>query len=207
MRPQVILHNSISLDNRTTGFAPDIGLHYQIASRLNCDAHLAGSDTILAMSDEATLDDAMDLSAPRESAGASNSLLVVPDSRGRVRFWRHLQQQPFWGKVMAICSESTPSEYRTHLDRCGVEYLVAGDERVDFASALTQLAERCHVRRILLDSGGTLNAVLLSADLIDEVSLIISPTLVGDDAETAFLNPLVRMDSTNRSKLANPPFH
>jgi hypothetical protein len=35
MRPEIIIHNSISLHGSLTGFMPDMGLHYKIAGDLN----------------------------------------------------------------------------------------------------------------------------------------------------------------------------
>jgi 2,5-diamino-6-(ribosylamino)-4(3H)-pyrimidinone 5'-phosphate reductase len=48
MRPNVILHNALSLDGRITGFPVDLGLYYQVASSWKEDVTLAGCDTLLA---------------------------------------------------------------------------------------------------------------------------------------------------------------
>jgi 2,5-diamino-6-(ribosylamino)-4(3H)-pyrimidinone 5'-phosphate reductase len=44
MRPRVILHNAISADGRTDGFAADLGLYHDLASRINAHAMLSGSE-------------------------------------------------------------------------------------------------------------------------------------------------------------------
>jgi len=46
---KTIMHNSVSLDGSFINFDVDMGLHYQIASRLQPDAHLIGSDTVTAV--------------------------------------------------------------------------------------------------------------------------------------------------------------
>jgi 2,5-diamino-6-(ribosylamino)-4(3H)-pyrimidinone 5'-phosphate reductase len=46
MLPNVILHNSISLDGSLTNFEVNMILHYEIAGRYKPDAHLIGSNTI-----------------------------------------------------------------------------------------------------------------------------------------------------------------
>jgi 2,5-diamino-6-(ribosylamino)-4(3H)-pyrimidinone 5'-phosphate reductase len=45
--------------------------------------------------------------------------------------------------------------------------------------ALEELNARYGVRTVRVDSGGTLNGVLLRAGLVDEVSVLIGPCLVG----------------------------
>jgi len=48
MKTEIIIHNSVSLDGSPTGFMPDMELHYQIAGDYRPDAHLIGSDTVIA---------------------------------------------------------------------------------------------------------------------------------------------------------------
>ena len=57
-RPTVIIHNTISLDGRLTGFPVDVGLYYQLAAGIPHDAVLSGSGTMLA----AARDHGVDLS-------------------------------------------------------------------------------------------------------------------------------------------------
>jgi 2,5-diamino-6-(ribosylamino)-4(3H)-pyrimidinone 5'-phosphate reductase len=40
MKPEIIIHNSISLDGSLTGFMPDMSLHYKIAGDYKPHAHL-----------------------------------------------------------------------------------------------------------------------------------------------------------------------
>ena len=43
---------------------------------------------------------------------------------------------------------------------------------------------------VRVDSGGTLNGVLLRAGLVDELHLLIHPTLVGGTSQKTFFNDL-----------------
>ncbi len=45
MLPEVMIHNSVSLDGPLSGFSADIGLHYKILSSLDPDTMLIGSNT------------------------------------------------------------------------------------------------------------------------------------------------------------------
>jgi riboflavin biosynthesis pyrimidine reductase len=61
------------------------------------------------------------------------------------------------------------------------ELLLAGDGAVDLGSALSTLRSR-KVERITCEGGPRLLGSLLAADLVDELSLTIAPTLVGGSA-------------------------
>ncbi len=43
--PEVIIHNSVSLDGSLTGFNLDMDLHYRVMRNLKPDLHLVGSNT------------------------------------------------------------------------------------------------------------------------------------------------------------------
>ena len=79
---------------------------------------------------------------------------------------------------MLVC-RSTPADYLGYLRRERICYLVAGQDRVDLAAALAAMATRLGVRCVLSTAGGGLNGVLLRAGLIDELSLSLTPALVG----------------------------
>jgi 2,5-diamino-6-(ribosylamino)-4(3H)-pyrimidinone 5'-phosphate reductase len=181
------VHNSVSLDGQNVGFAVDIGLHYEVAQRWSYEAHLVGSNTILQGDAEIPPDDeaALQPAAPI-APNDKRALLVVADSRGRLSKWRSLRQQPYWRGGVALCSRSTPQEYLDYVTRCHVPYLIAGDDQVDFREALELLNRHFGVKTVLVDSGGTLNGLLLREGLVDEVSLLIHPTLIGGTTPRSF---------------------
>lgn len=53
------------------------------------------------------------------------------------------------------------------------------ENEVDFAEVFTKLHEEYGAKRVTIQSGGELNAVLLRAGLIDAVQIVIAPCLVG----------------------------
>lgn len=182
MRPHVILHNSTSADARIAGFDVDMGRHYGLLSGFSFQAHLAGSRTICGPDVEIPPETEAAFEAPAHVPDDSRPLLVVPDSRGAVRNWHSLREAPFWRGFVALCSETTPTEYRRYLEERHVDCLVVGADRVDLGRSLTALAERYGVDTVLLDGGGTLNGVMLRAGLVDELSVLVHPRLVGGDA-------------------------
>jgi 2,5-diamino-6-(ribosylamino)-4(3H)-pyrimidinone 5'-phosphate reductase len=186
MLPHVIIHNGVSVDGRIDWFTPDIGLYYELASRWNVDAHLAGSTTIFTAEEEIPNEDEAVFKPPQKDPSDPRPLLVVPDSRGRVRNWHVLRQMPYWRDMVALCSHATPQAYLDYLQHRHIEHIVAGDDHVDLRRALEELNVRYAVKSVLVDSGGTLNGVLLRAGLVDEVSVLLHPCLVGGITPRSF---------------------
>jgi 2,5-diamino-6-(ribosylamino)-4(3H)-pyrimidinone 5'-phosphate reductase len=107
-------------------------------------------------------------------------LLVVPDSRGRIRCWRHAQAQPWYSGVVVLVSQTTPSAYLSYLDRRGIAHLTAGEERVDLTDALQRLTSELGIGSIRTDAGGALNGALLAAGLVDRIAVIVAPVIGAD---------------------------
>jgi 2,5-diamino-6-(ribosylamino)-4(3H)-pyrimidinone 5'-phosphate reductase len=179
MLPRVILHNQVSLDGRIDWFTPDVGLYYEIAARWQADAHLAGSNTIFNPDEEIPPEEPAVFEPRVLDPNDRRPLLVVPDSTGKVRNWHVLRQMPYWRDTVALCSHGTPKEYLTYLEKRHIHHIVRGNEQVELRAALEELSAQFGVKKVLVDSGGTLNGVLLRAGLVDEISILISPNLVG----------------------------
>ena len=174
MLPHVILHNAVSVDGRMDWLNIDLGLYYELAARWPVDAMLSGSETILAAYA------AMPADAPAaEPSPEPQTLLVVVDSRGRIHNWPQIRYSPYWRDTIVLCSQATPIEYIKDLKQQGIAHIITGDDRVDLRAALEELNARFGVKTIRVDSGGALNGALLRAGLIDEVSVLITPALVG----------------------------
>lgn len=186
MLPRVILHSAVSVDGRIDWFTPDLGQFYELAAAWEEDATLTGSDTVLASLTEAYEPEGEAAPLPERKPGDSRPLLVVPDSRGRVRCWSFLRRQPYWRDAVVLCSKVTPRAYLEYLRERQVECIVAGEWRVDLKAALEELNARYGVKVVRVDSGGTLNGALLRAGLVDEVSLLIYPSLVGGTTPRSF---------------------
>ena len=187
-KPKVIIFDGLSLDGRMDGGGgdpeADMGLYYGLADTWHADAMLSGSETMItgfAGQEEVPASD-----APKETHPLAVPLLVIVDSRARLHCWNLIKQQVFWKDVAVLVSHATPKAYLEELGEKGVPYIVAGEEKVDFALALEELSARFGVRSVRVDSGGILNGVLLRAGLVDEVSVLLFPTLVGGTSPKTF---------------------
>jgi 2,5-diamino-6-(ribosylamino)-4(3H)-pyrimidinone 5'-phosphate reductase len=194
MLPRVILHTATSLDGRITNFPADLDLYYGLAARWNPDAILFGSETVLAA---VRADPALEVPpeheemfTPPKDAEDSRPLLVIADSRGRVRCWDAIRKWPYMRDVLALCSTSTPPEYLSYLKDRRIGTIVAGDDHIDMRVALESLNRKYGVKVMRVDSGGTLNSVFLHAGLVDEVSVLIHPFIAGGKADPTMSDPL-----------------
>jgi 2,5-diamino-6-(ribosylamino)-4(3H)-pyrimidinone 5'-phosphate reductase len=179
MLPRVIQFNETSLDGRMDWFTSDMGLYYGLAARWQPDAMLSGSSTMLpafASVEELPENEAAE---PPELHPNHVPFLVIVDSRGQIRKWRRIKREPYWRNVVALCSRATPPDYLDYLQQCHVDWIVAGDDHVDLGAALEELNARYGIKVVRVDSGGQLNGVLFRAGLVDEVSVLINPCLVG----------------------------
>ncbi len=194
MLPEVILHTATSLDGRITGFPADLELYYGLAAEWNADAILFGSETVLAAARD---NPALEIPAeheekfrPPKGEPDPRPLLVIADSRGRVRCWDAIRKWPYMRDVLALCSGSTPQEYLMYLAERKIGTIVAGKGRIDMRAALEDLNRDYGVKIVRADSGGTLNSVLLKTGLVTEVSVLIHPCLAGGRSEPTMFEPL-----------------
>lgn len=183
MLPYVYIHNEMSLDGRMDWMADDQGLYYETIARFQVDAMLSGSNTILDADWEppASVGEA-DFKPAAKNFEDPRQLLVVVDSRGRIENWGVIRDQPYWRDVVVLCSRSTPQACIDHLREGQVDFIVAGEERVNLRAALTQLRDQYRVESIRVDSGGVLNGALLRAGLVDEIAVIVNPCLTGGNS-------------------------
>jgi 2,5-diamino-6-(ribosylamino)-4(3H)-pyrimidinone 5'-phosphate reductase len=186
MTPKVVLHNAVSLDGRITGFVPDIGLYYSLVRVWKEEATLVGSETLIKAAGTVPEETGADFKKRSIRAGGKRPILVVPDSRGRIRTWHYWRRQIHWKDILVLCADCTPKGYFAYLDERNISYKVFGEKKVDFRIALRWMYSKLGIRLVRVDSGGTLNGVLLREGLVNEVSLLIHPVLVGGAINQSF---------------------
>lgn len=187
MKPFVVVYNAITVDGGITGFEADLATYYGIASDWPIDAILVGADTFLLSGEGFDRADRIPAKKPEPKGG---HLMVIPDSKGRIKNIKMLRNSEYWGDILILCSHATPRSHLEYLKKRRVEYFVAGDEHVDLAAALDYLNDKHGVKYVRVDSGGRLNGALLQAGLVDEVVTLIHPQVVGNARKgTMFVLP------------------
>ena len=189
MLPHVVIHNEVSLDARMDGLDVDMGRFYTLAGTWHEDCTLVGSETLLAGMPE--LGDAAEpVALEPGDAGYSGGggappdapLLAAVDSRGRLPGLSQLRDQPYWSDVLALCAGWTPAAHLDLLKADGVATIVTGDEHVDLRRALETLADEYGVKTVRVDAGGALIGALVRDGLVNEVSVVVEPRLVGGES-------------------------
>ncbi|TET89696.1 MAG: hypothetical protein E3J35_08930 [Methanomassiliicoccales archaeon] len=191
MLPKVVLHKAVSLDGRTDNFEREILTELSIPQKFGINAVLADADAITRFVDlippEAWEEWEQDTPPQQmEDSDDPRPILVVHDSEGKVRNWDKIRKLPMYRRHLALGCKSTPQEYHDYLKENNIEHITTGDEQIDIKAALSDLNEHCGVKVVILDSEGDLNSKMIREGLVDEVSLIVYPTLVGGEQQRAF---------------------
>lgn len=200
MAIKIICHMITSLDGRIItsrwDFDPGIDvspLYEGIASRFAAQGWIVGRTTMAEYADsisehEPSLAEIKDRPPFRGSAG-EQPLAVVFDPKGRLAY--QSPTLPTGEHLLAVLSPAVTDEYLAALQRCGVSYVFAGSgsETDMLQPALQAIGEVYpNVQTLLLEGGGTINGSFLAAGLIDEISLIICPTVDGACGVQNFLD-------------------
>ena len=191
MLPKVIVHNSLSLDGSLTGFEPNMGLHYQIAGSYKPAIHLIGSETaktgLELFGDGFVHEHVSDFVKPKRDK--SLPFWVIPDTKGKLKGKLHaLRRFEFCRDVIILLSEATPREYIDYLKERQYDYFVNGKKQVDLKQALEFAYVRFGAKRVLTDTGRVLSNLLMERGLVDELSLLIHPLVVGEKSYNMFGN-------------------
>ncbi len=156
--------------------------HAEIERRYAPQVVLEGSGTFVADTDGALTG----LPAPHGDIAAlyddflpaepSSRWFAVVDGRGRIR-WTHKGDAD--RRLLVIVSHATPAPYLAYLRSEDVPYLVAGDGPVDLGGALRTMKHQLGVTCVVSEAGGGLNGALLRSGLVDELHLMLLPSLIG----------------------------
>jgi 2,5-diamino-6-(ribosylamino)-4(3H)-pyrimidinone 5'-phosphate reductase len=189
MKPEIIIHNSVSLDGSLTGFMPDMDLHYRIAGEYSPDAHLIGSATIIAGNEMFGDDTPEETPEDFKRPVRDNKLpwWIVVDSGGRLKGMLHTCRRfEYCRDVIVLISESTPADYIKHLEERNYSFIRTGKEKVDLKDAFGILQNKFRINRILTDTGMILGNLLINEGLANEISLLIHPLIVGEKCYPMF---------------------
>jgi len=184
MLPDVIIHNTVSLDSAILGFEIDLGLHYATLLAFEPDAILAGSATarygIDMFLDEVPAEEEGDRIRPVPAPDDPRPVSVIVDSRGVLHGLLHIYRRiEYWKDVIVLVSAATPEDYLDYLRGRGYPVIRCGTDHVALREALERLAADYGIARVVSDSGGALNGALINEHLAGQLSLLVVPVLTG----------------------------
>lgn len=115
---------------------------------------------------------------------SASSFAIAVDGKGKLG-WD--ENQTGGDHIIEILTTGVSDEYLYYLQRKKISYIFAGENNIDFGSALQQLADLFPIKTLMLEGGGHINGSLLNEGLIDELSLLLLPFADGTpNAPTVF---------------------
>lgn len=191
MLPKVVVYNSVSVDGAIKDFDVDVQLHYEVLGRIGADALLAGSNTaktgVELFMKTVPPEEPSDFFKPNLQEDDDRPIWVIADSRGVLQGVLHIHRKSGYAKdIVLLVSSRTSGAYLDYLKARNYDFIVAGDDHVDYRAALEELNKCYGIRTVVTDTGGVLAGILLESGLVDEVQLLVSPEIVGKKAVNLF---------------------
>ena len=195
MKPKVIVHMMSSVDGRLhvdryseqyngKSIEQVMDHYWTAAAGLGGDAVMMGRTTL----QESYFPDMFDYEKYTPAAKHTTHVArpaggtpdIVIDTKGKTLYEGHDEQH-----FITILGEGVSDEYLTHLREKKVSYLFAGADGKDLNKALEILGTEFGLKTIVLEGGAHITGSFLKAGLIDELSLMVYPSIVGLSGEPA----------------------
>ena len=114
-----------------------------------------------------------------------NKWIVVIDPQGQISFDQFVYQNPRLKdkNLIVILTENISSQYLETLKSLNISYLFTGKDEIDLRLALEKLYDLFSIKKLLLQGGGITNTYFIKEDLIDELSLVVSPVVSGEEKQ------------------------
>lgn len=195
MKPHVTCLMVSSLDGRLGSGRSGEGAEAEIKARGKAfeDAHdeLGGDGWIIGRVTGAEMSKAKahppaDFAAPprpyhfaeRDAGGYG----IILDREGKL----HFDKGDIGGDhVVVLLGSGVADSHLAELAADGVSYVVADGPEVDLAAALDGLGQELGLKRLLLEGGGGVNGAFLKAGLVDEIVVLIWPSINAVTGERA----------------------
>ena len=184
MKPHVICHMLSSIDGRILSerWRPkgDTGSLFEtLHDQLDGDAWIVGRVTGQEFAKAKAYPQDAVQTFPREDHIVSrdaDAYGVVLDAHGKIAWGRaDIGGDP----IVVVLTKAVSDAHLAGLRAGGVSYIFAGETEIDLAAALETLNRELGVKRLLVEGGGGANGAFLRAGLIDEISLVVCPTVDG----------------------------
>ena len=105
---------------------------------------------------------------------------VSVDPSGRLGWERpELTYGDTTAHVIEVLTEQAGNAYKAFLRKLGISYIIAGENSLDYALALSKLKESFGIETLMLGGGGVLNWSFIQAGMCDEISIVIAASADG----------------------------
>ncbi|MBO6046996.1 MAG: dihydrofolate reductase family protein [Erysipelotrichaceae bacterium] len=193
-RPYIICHMVMSIDGNVTGdflrSQPDEidELYFDLHRQFKAEAFACGKVTMMGsftQGYEPDLAPFKDVPVERTDFIASQSgcYAVAFDRKGSLG-WRDgmiYDEDPGYDQrhIIEVVTYQASDAYLAYLESIGVSYIICGDDDLDLPLALYKLKTLFGIDTLLLEGGSVINGAFEREGVIDELSLVQSPTIGG----------------------------
>ena len=208
-RAYVEIHMMQTIDGKATGnfwrksdVYHGIKDYFKLIPNLNCQGFALGR-----VSMEGNSDEKPNLSKYKDKEKLKHEDFIVPlekgvkyylasyDSKGTLGFKNNVININEWlndgsiflCQIIEVITNQVSNEYLHYCREKGISYIFCGKEKIDIKLSLHKLKKLFKIDKILLQGGPKLDGAFIQDDLIDGISIIISP-LTSEGGDTLF-NP------------------
>lgn len=175
--PYVILNAAMSLDGKVATYTGDsrmsslTDLRRVHRLRASVDGIMVGMRTLIRDDPRLTV---------RFARGHKPRRIIV-DSKAQTPLTSYVVRTAQEFPTIVAVTSRAPKNRIEILQRRGVKVLVCGKGPLVSVKILLQTLGKLGIRKILLEGGGTLNWSMLSSGLVNEVSVAITPRILGGE--------------------------
>lgn len=195
-RPYVICHMLQSIDGKIAGgFFREkqtlelAKIYSDISKDYNGDAIIYGTTTAQEMFSSSKTEPVLNQNPIQKIdyiyKNDKNKWIVVIDPQGQISFNQSVYQNPRLKdqNLIVILTENISSQYLETLKSLNISYLFTGKDEIDLRLALEKLYDLFSIKKLLLQGGGITNTYFIKENLIDELSLVVSPVVSGEEKQ------------------------
>ena len=195
-RPYVICHMLQSIDGKIAGgFFREkrtlelAKIYSDISKDYNGDAIIYGTTTAQEMFSSSKTAPVLNQNPIQKIdyiyKNDKNKWIVVIDPQGQITFDQSVYQNTRLKdkNLIVILTENISSQYLETLKSLNISDLFTGKEEIDLRLALEKLYDLFSIKKLLLQGGGITNTYFIKEDLIDELSLVVSPVVSGEEKQ------------------------
>ena len=169
----------IATGNRSIhSFGSQRDLHHLYELRATADAVMCGARTV-EISNTILGNGGKKFHKQRLKTGlAEFPIRIIASGSGSINPDSDIFKKNF-SPIIVLTTKRASAKKLTHLRKLGAEVKICGKTEINFPAALRWLRTKWHVKRLLGEGGGEMNAGLFGEGLVDEIHLTICPKIFG----------------------------
>lgn len=194
-KPYIIVHMMTSIDGRIdcnmTAQMRGNNEYYQALAAINCPTRMSGKVTAeseLGASGKFKAANSQPIGKEAFQVNQqADSYNVIVDTHGTLRWgddagndWPHL----------IITSQQASQAYLDFLNQQHISWIATGKKAIDLKRVMEIAGDQFGIKRLAVVGGGHINAGMLAAGVVDEISLVVGPGIDGRAGQTAVFDGL-----------------